>query len=43
VNGQKVAEQTDDDFAAGDVGLFAGAFEKPGTDIHFDNFSVLRP
>lgn len=43
VNGQKIAEQTDDDFAAGDVGLFAGAFDKPGTDIHFDNFSVLKP
>jgi hypothetical protein len=43
VNGEKLGEQTDADFSRGDVGLFAGAFETPGTDIRFDNFSVLKP
>lgn len=43
VNGQKLSEQTDGELTSGDVGLFAGAFDTPGTDIHFDNFSVLKP
>jgi hypothetical protein len=43
VNGEKLTEQTDMDFASGDVGLIAGAFDNPGTDIHFDNFIVMRP
>lgn len=43
VNGKKAGEQTDSDFPSGDVGLFAGAFDQAGTDIHFDNFSVLKP
>jgi hypothetical protein len=42
-NGVQFPSQTDSDFASGDVGLFAGAFDQPGTDIHFDNFSVLKP
>jgi hypothetical protein len=42
-NGAKLSEQTDSDFTAGDVGLIAGAFDNPGTDIHFDNFSVVKP
>ena len=42
-NGESFPSQTDSDFTSGDVGLFAGAFDTPGTDIHFDNFSVLRP
>ena len=43
VNGQKLSETHDDEFKSGDVGLIAGSFEKPGTDIHFDNFTVLKP
>jgi hypothetical protein len=43
VNGEKLTEQTDTDFSSGDVGLIAGAFDNPGTDIHFDNFVVMRP
>jgi len=43
VNGKKLAEVTDADFKAGDVGLIAGSFETPGVDIWFDNFTVLQP
>jgi hypothetical protein len=43
VNGEKLAEVTDTDLTGGDVGLFAGSFDTPGTEIHFDNFSVLKP
>lgn len=42
-NGEKLAEFYDTDFSYGDVGLIAGALETPGTDIHFDNFTVLKP
>lgn len=43
VNGTKVAEGSDQDFSAGNVGLMAGTFDKPGVDIFFDNFTVLQP
>jgi hypothetical protein len=43
VNDELVAEATDTSFASGDVGLIAGTFDEPGTDILFDNFTVLRP
>ncbi|MCI0521689.1 MAG: hypothetical protein L0Z70_15700 [Chloroflexi bacterium] len=43
VNGEFLAEYQDATFASGDVGLLAGAFETPGTDIHFDNFVVYKP
>jgi hypothetical protein len=43
VNGEMIAEQQDGEFASGDVGLLAGSFDAPGTDIHFDNFVVLKP
>lgn len=43
VNGHKLIEVEDIDFIAGDVGLIAGTFETPGTDILFDNFKVLKP
>jgi hypothetical protein len=42
-NGQKLDEQQDADFSQGDVGLLAGTFDEPGTDILFDNFTVLKP
>lgn len=43
VNDQYVDEQEDSALASGDVGLMAGTFTSPGTDIMFDNFVVLQP
>jgi len=43
VNGQELARSTDETLTSGDVGLIAGAFSPPGTDILFDNFVVKRP
>lgn len=43
VNGEKLDEVQDSEFSSGDVGLIAGSFDTPGTDIQFDNFSVIKP
>jgi hypothetical protein len=43
VNGQQVDQQTDSDYANGNVGLIAGTYDTPGTDILFDNFFVYQP
>jgi hypothetical protein len=43
VNGEQLIQVTDSQFTSGDVGLIAGSFSEPGTDIHFDNFKVLKP
>lgn len=43
VNGEYLFEVEDDSFSDGDVGLLAGTYDVPGTDIHFDNFIVLEP
>jgi hypothetical protein len=43
VNGILLAETQDTDFTSGNVGLMAGSFANPGTDIHFDNFVVKKP
>jgi hypothetical protein len=44
VNGQQVASVQDTTFTGGgDVGIFAGTYDEPGTDIHFDNFVVSAP
>jgi hypothetical protein len=43
VNGEKLVEAQDSDFASGEVGLVAGAFNEPGVDISFDNFIVMKP
>lgn len=43
VNGAQLVTVTDNAFASGDVGLIAGTFDIPGTDIHFDNFVVRKP
>lgn len=43
VNGDKLAEAKDNEFTSGGVGLIAGTYKNPGTDIRFDNFSVLKP
>ncbi|MBI4927723.1 MAG: hypothetical protein HY835_08150 [Anaerolineae bacterium] len=42
-NGKKLVEVQDGDFSSGDVGLIAGTFSAPGTDIYFDNFTVIKP
>ena len=43
VNGSQIASGSDSDFAKGDVGLMAGSFDTPGTDVNFDNFIVRQP
>lgn len=44
VNGQQVSTVKDTTFMGnGDVGVFAGTYDTPGTDIYFDNFIVTRP
>lgn len=43
VNGQLLTQSRDSDFSSGDVGLIAGTFDTPGTDILFDNFVVTKP
>jgi len=43
VNGELLAETQDTDFSSGDVGLLAGSFTVPGTDIYFDNLVVSKP
>ncbi len=42
-DGTLIASVQDDTFASGDVGLLAGTYDEPGTDIHFDNFVVTAP
>jgi hypothetical protein len=42
-NGQMLMEARDTDFANGDVGVLAGAYDTPGVDILFDNFVVKKP
>jgi serine/threonine protein kinase len=42
-NGDLLQEAQDADYAEGDVGLIAGTFDLPGTDIRFDNFVVYSP
>ncbi len=43
VNGFLLDQQTDVEYASGNVGLLAGTFATPGTDILFDNFYVFKP
>jgi hypothetical protein len=43
VNGQRLVVVEDLEFALGGVGLIAGTYDKPGTDIRFDNFVVYEP
>ncbi len=43
VNGFVVDQQTDTDYTTGNVGLLAGTFKTPGTDVLFDNFYVYKP
>jgi len=43
VNGQRLTTVEDLEFALGGVGLIAGTYDKPGTDVRFDNFVVYQP
>lgn len=43
VNDTPIVTVQDDDFQKGDVGLIAGTFDTPGTDVLFDNFVVRKP
>jgi hypothetical protein len=43
VNGQELARVDDDQFARGDVGLYAGSFYEGEVEIHFDNLGVTEP
>lgn len=43
INGTQVASVEDFSFSGGDVGLIAGTFAEPGTDMLFDNFAVQKP
>jgi hypothetical protein len=43
VNDTLVAQAVAAEWQRGDVGLIAGTYDAPGTDIFFDNFSVVNP
>ena len=43
VNGQVTATGKDADFSSGEVGLVAGALDRPGVNVAFDNFVVYKP
>jgi hypothetical protein len=43
INNTVVAEVVDQAFLSGDIGLIAGSFSEPGTDILFDNLIIRNP
>jgi len=43
VNQKPLAIVSDKDFTHGDVGLLVGAFDEPGVEVYFDNFTVTKP
>jgi len=43
VNGNRLSSVRDSEFSKGQVGIVAGTFGEPGTDVYFDNFMVLKP
>ncbi len=43
VNRVQIARASDSEFESGNVGLIAGAFEKPGVEVRFDDFVVWKP
>jgi hypothetical protein len=43
INGVRAAQAIASDWSRGDVGLVAGTYDQPGTDILFERFSVLLP
>ena len=42
-NGILLDQQSDDEYTHGNVGLIAGTYDIPGTDILFDDFTVRQP
>jgi hypothetical protein len=42
-NGILLDQQSDGEYSTGNVGLIAGTYDIPGTDILFDNFTVRQP
>lgn len=42
-NGTQLQQVTDSELISGDVGLIAGTFSEPGTEMLFDNFIVYQP
>lgn len=42
-NGAQLAQVTDSDFSDGQVGLIAGTFDDPDTDVRFDDLVVTQP
>jgi len=43
VDGNQLDQQTDSEYISGNVGLTAGTYKTPATDILFDNFKVYQP
>jgi hypothetical protein len=43
INGMIAAQAVATEWSQGDVGLVAGTYDQPGTDILFERFSVLLP
>ena len=43
VNNQALLTVQDEQFLSGDVGVIAGTYNQPGTDILFDNFVAYQP
>jgi hypothetical protein len=43
VNGIRLSSVRDSEFSDGQVGIVAGTFGEPGTDVYFDNFTVIKP
>lgn len=43
VNDVLAASATDSEFSGGDAGLWMGAYDRPGSDLLFDNFIVRKP
>ncbi len=43
VNGVSVARVRAAEWPSGDVGLIAGTYDEAGTEIRFDNFSIIQP
>jgi len=43
VDGVQLDQQTDSEYTSGNVGLTAGTYNTPATDILFDNFKVYQP
>jgi hypothetical protein len=42
-NGHLLIQQTDGDYAEGSIGMAAGTYDTPGTDILYDNLIVYQP